>query len=213
MAKIVKAEFNGSPMQFNDDGWFNATAAAERFGKRPVDWLRLNETNDYMCAVSEHLKCEPESLLKTRKGNAGGTWLHTDLAVAFARWLDVRFAVWCDQQIKAIIYGTPEQTDWKRVRHEAAATYKVMSSMLDMKRQLEGKKTMPHHYANEAKLVNWALTGKFKPVDRDGLTANELDLLAKLEELNTLLIGQGFDRDERKERLQMAVSNSRKGIE
>lgn len=109
MAKIVKAEFDGSPMQFNDDGWFNATAAAERFGKRPVDWIRLNETNDYMCAVSERLKCEPESLLNTRKGNAGGTWLHPALAVAFARWLDVRFAVWCAQQIKAIIYGTPEQ--------------------------------------------------------------------------------------------------------
>lgn len=210
MVKIVKAEFDGSPMQFNDDGWFNATAAAERFNKDLSNWVRSVDAVSYIDALKS---VENTDYIVTKKGRNGGTWLHPDLAVVFARWLDVRFAVWCDQQIKAIIYGTPEQTDWKRVRHEAAATYKVMSSMLDMKRQLEGKKTMPHHYANEAKLVNWALTGKFKPVDRDGLTANELDLLAKLEQLNTLLIGQGFNRDERKERLLLAVSDSRKGIE
>lgn len=209
MVKIVKAEFDGSPMQFNDDGWFNATAAAERFNKDLSNWVRSVDAVSYIDALKS---VENTDYIVTKKGRNGGTWLHPDLAVVFARWLDVRFAVWCDQQIKAIIYGTPEQTDWNRVRHEAAATYKVMSSMLDMKRQLEGKKTMPHHYANEAKLVNWALTGKFMPVYRDLLPANELDLLAKLEQLNTLLIGQGFNRDERKERLLLAVSNSRKGI-
>lgn len=195
MAKIVKAEFDGSPMQFNDDGWFNATAAAERFGKRIDHWLANAETKEYMEKLNTR---NIGDLIKTKRGKTGGTWMHPKLAVVFARWLSVDFAIWCDEQIDGIIHGTPEQTDWNRVRHEAAATYKVMSSMLDMKRQLEGKKTMPHHYANEAKLVNWALTGEFKPVDRDGLTANELDLLAKLEELNTLLIGQGFDRDARK---------------
>ena len=210
MAKILKAEFNGSPMQFNDDGWFNATAAAERFNKDLSNWVRSVDAVSYIDALKS---VENTDYVVTKKGRNGGTWLHPDLAVVFARWLDVRFAVWCDQQIKAIIYGTPEQTDWKWVRHEAAATYKVMSSMLDMKRQLEGKKAMPHHYANEAKLVNWALTGEFKSVDRDGLAENDLDLLAKLEEFNTLLIGQGFDRDTRKERLLLAVSNSRKGIE
>ena len=50
---------------------------------------------------------------------------------------------------------------------------------------------MSHHYANEAKLVSWALTGEFKPVDREQLTGADLDMLAKLEELNALLIGQG----------------------
>ena len=213
MSKIVKVEFEGELMQFNGDGWFNATAAADRFGKRPVDWLRLDETNDYVEAVSDYLKCEPKSLLKTRRGNNGGTWLHPDLAVVFARWLDVRFSVWCDQQIKTIIHGNPEQTDWNRVRHEAAVTYKVMSAMLDMKRGLEGKETKPYHYANEAKLVNWALAGEFKPVDREQLTGADLDLLAKLEELNALLIGQGLSRDDRKARLLEVTAEKRKQIE
>lgn len=209
MAKIVKADFDGSSIQFNDDGWFNATAAAERFNKDLSNWVRSVDAVSYIDALKS---VENTDYLVTKKGRNGGTWLHPDLAVVFARWLDVRFAVWCDQQIKAIIYGAPEQTDWKRVRHEAAATYKVMSSMLDMRRQLEGKKTMPHHYANEAKLVNWAMTGEFKPVDREQLTGADLDMLAKLEELNALLIGQGLSRDDRKAKLLTAVAGKRKQL-
>lgn len=33
------------------------------------------------------------------KGRNGVTYLHPKLAVFFARWLDVRFAVWCDLMI------------------------------------------------------------------------------------------------------------------
>jgi hypothetical protein len=45
-------------------------------------------------------------LVKTKIGSpetGGGTWIHPDLAVLFARWLDMRFSVWCDQRIKEII--------------------------------------------------------------------------------------------------------------
>lgn len=210
MSKIVKVKFEGELMQFNSDGWFNATAASKKFGRRLDHWFSNAETKEYIEKLTTRNSGE---FIKTKEGRNGGTWMHPKLAVVFARWLSVDFAIWCDEQIDGIIHGTPEQTDWKRVRHEAAATYKVMSSMLDMKRQLEGKKTMSHHYANEAKLVSWALTGEFKPVDREQLTGADLDMLAKLEELNALLIGQGFDRDARKERLLLAVSDSRKGIE
>jgi len=48
------------------------------------------------------------ALVKTRTGapdTGGGTWLHPKLAVAFARWLDVHFGVWCDEQIDTILRG------------------------------------------------------------------------------------------------------------
>ena len=41
--------------------------------------------------------------IKAKRGNAGGTWLHPKLAVAFARWCDIDFALWCDEQIEALI--------------------------------------------------------------------------------------------------------------
>lgn len=213
MVKLIKAEFHGQLMQFNNDGWFNATTAAEKFGKRTVDWLHTADSVEYISALADRktnsafseqfkeikgLRCSEASkqakllrlakqtgFVKTKSGSqeiGGGTWLHPKLAVVFARWLSVDFAIWCDEQIDSIIHGKPEQTDWKRVRHEAAASFKVMSAMLEMKRQLEGKETKAHHYANEAKLVNWALTGEFKGIDREVLAQDDLDLLAKLEE-------------------------------
>lgn len=33
----------------------------------------------------------------------GGTWLHPKLGIAFARWLDPFFALWCDEQIESIL--------------------------------------------------------------------------------------------------------------
>lgn len=45
-------------------------------------------------------------LVKVKNGsseNGGGTWLHPKLAVAFARWLNVHFGVWCDLQIDNLI--------------------------------------------------------------------------------------------------------------
>lgn len=46
------------------------------------------------------------SLVRTKAGpqlHGGGTWMHPKLAVPFARWLDVKFGVWCDLQIDSII--------------------------------------------------------------------------------------------------------------
>lgn len=49
-------------------------------------------------------------LVIIKKGNSKnfsqGTWLHPKLAVDFARWLDPRFAVWCDEQIEHILSGS-----------------------------------------------------------------------------------------------------------
>jgi hypothetical protein len=199
---VITLHYNGHPITYRDDGWFNATQAASKFNKRPVDWLALSSTDDYISALCRQLRSEKISLLKViRRGRnrPDGTWFHPKLAVAFARWLDVEFAVWCDLQIDAIIRGT---TDWRLQRHAAAASYKVMSMALKEKRQEAGKVCATHHYTNEARLVNWALAGEFKGLDRDGMTTQELDLLAFLEIRNTLMLAQGIEYDRRKAQLQ-----------
>lgn len=132
---------------------------------------------------------------KTKRGNSGGTWLHPKLGVRFAQWLDPKFAVWCDSQIEALIHG---KQDWRKLRHEAASSYKVMQQILQMSREEDGKVCAPHHYSNEARLVNFALTGEFKGADRESMPSEELALLAKLEERNAVLIGCGLPYDKRK---------------
>ncbi|WP_079550844.1 KilA-N domain-containing protein [Vreelandella subglaciescola] len=41
-------------------------------------------------------------LSETTRGRYGGTWAHPKLAVFFARWLDVRFSVACDERGQSI---------------------------------------------------------------------------------------------------------------
>lgn len=106
MNNVVPFHYQGQPVRFNSDGWINATDVAKRFGKRPGDWLKQEETKQYLGVLAAALNCDPESLLETRRGrHLSGTWLHPKVAVAFARWLDVKFSVWCDLHIDALLRG------------------------------------------------------------------------------------------------------------
>ena len=213
MVKLIKADFDGHVMQFNDSGWFNATAAAEKFGKRVQHWLDNKETQEYIeklnHRISGDLNAASNGIIATRKGRNGGTWLHPKLAVAFARWLSVDFSIWCDEQIDKIIHGERESIDWGMVRHASKSSNKVQREILQMVRSEQGKETKHFHYANEARLVNFALTGKFEAIDRDSLSADELDMLASLENRNSVLIGRGVDWETRKEVLLQMASDMR----
>jgi hypothetical protein len=211
---LIQADYQGQVITFSGEAWFNATTAAARFGKRPVDWLRLDETKEYIEALNSENSAEVSQghFVKTKKGgdvNAQGTWFHPELGVAFARWLDVRFGIWCDRQIRTILTAPQSAEDWARSRHKAAATYKVMSVALEEARKEVGKGTESHHYSNEARLDNWAVFGSFAGVDRDSLHPLNLDLLAAAELRNTLLIARGYTYDLRKPLLKRFVEEER----
>jgi phage regulator Rha-like protein len=93
----------------------------------------------------------------------------------------------------------------KRLRHEVAGCNKAMNGILALQRKQEGKSCERHHFMNEAKLINHFLLGKFKGADRDSLSSEQLDLLAKLEMHNTLLIAKGLPYAERKVQLAIIV--------
>lgn len=122
MQQIISATFDGLETRFTEDGWFDATAAAKHFGKRIDNWLRLAETGDYMRALAKALTTSNVSeFVRSKEGRGGGTWLHPKLAVAFARWCNVDFAVWCDIQIDTLIrdgyvrISEVERSHWKQM--------------------------------------------------------------------------------------------------
>ena len=199
MAKnaIISRTYENHTVCYTSDGWFNATEAAAKFGKAPYEWQRLPETVAYISGLERKYGKIP--YLKTKRGSGGGTWLHPKLAVMFARWLDIDFAIWCDEQIDEIIRG---KDNWRTLRHATASTNKVVNAILQHTRADDGKKTEDYHYANEARLVNWALFGEFKKLERDSLSAQELDLLAHLEERNAVLLGRGLPYEQRKPMLK-----------
>ncbi len=208
-AALVLARYNGVDVEFTADGWFNATAVAARHGKRPADWLRLPDTERYLDALCRKSKVGKSHFARSARGGAkgtAGTWLHPKLAVRFAQWLDIDFAVWCDEQIDSLLRG---KQDWRKLRHEAASSYKVMTQILQLTREEQGKASAPHHFTNEARMVNWALSGVMGPLDRDALSAGELDLLAALEQRNAVLIAQGREYARRKVLLEQHAADWR----
>lgn len=93
---------------FTGEAFFNATVAAKAFDKLPKDWLRTQETQEYIEALGQIILTEQDQLVIVRQGgnpNEQGTWLHPKLAIQFARWLHPKFAVWCDLQVEEILRG------------------------------------------------------------------------------------------------------------
>lgn len=116
MSNIIPIQFEGHPMRFYEDGWIDATTAAEKFGRVPNDFLRLPETESYIHGLERRYgKIPYVKTSKARKDRGGGTWLHPKLAVRFARWLSVDFEIWCDEQIDAIVRGGSFSTADSRI--------------------------------------------------------------------------------------------------
>lgn len=107
--------FGNTPVSFRQDGFLNATSIAAHFGKLPKDYLKTEQTQQYISALAESLSertkilTDENQLVIIKKGNSKnftqGTWLHPKLAIHFARWLNPRFAVWCDEQIEILLNG------------------------------------------------------------------------------------------------------------
>lgn len=211
-ARIIPFDYEGQAVRFNSDGWLHATKIAERFGKEPAQWLRLDSTKEYIDRLSERMEKSNVgkshiTLVKTRRGNTStsGTWLHPKLAVKFARWLSVDFEIWCDEQIDALVRG--DQAKWQQARQQSAVGYRGLCDALAIAYEESGKTPQRHHFINEAKLINQAITGQFAGRNRDELSAHELVLVTLIEIRDVLLIGQGKDFAARKASLLRYVQS------
>ncbi|WP_448977224.1 KilA-N domain-containing protein [Neisseria sp.] len=114
---IQTFSFSQFSVSFQENGYLNATAIAKQYDKRVGNYLRNERTQEYITALTERL-FNPETrnrataenqLVIIKKGRndkkSQGTWLHPKLAVDFARWLNPKFAVWCDEQIEILLNG------------------------------------------------------------------------------------------------------------
>ncbi|WP_288500886.1 KilA-N domain-containing protein [uncultured Erwinia sp.] len=111
MSNIIPMTFEKQQFPFTSDCWVNATVAAKHHGKLPKDWLKTDATKAYIAEVAEELSIQEVSekedyyplLVKVETGRKGGTWIHPELVVEFARWLSPKFARACDRHIKNLL--------------------------------------------------------------------------------------------------------------
>lgn len=167
VSNVIPFEYQGHTIRFSEDGWINATDIAKRFGKEPHDWLVQRDSVKYLAALAKALGkggflrefsiikeldgakyasrakmlrlAKKTGLVVAKPGGQGGTWLHPKLAVAFARWLDVDFAVWCDLHIDDVLRGRGG------LRHEFdAAVYDLQRQ--DERGSLAGSELARHRW-------------------------------------------------------------------
>lgn len=112
------------------------TKAAKHFGKQLQHFWALKETHEYVAELSAATHRNRDELVQARAGSYGGTWAHPKLAVFFARWLDVKFAVWCDAMIDDILKGKaevvitkPQESAVAALPEEFAVTAKALKEL------------------------------------------------------------------------------------
>lgn len=114
--KVFSYDNNPITFQLGETTMVNATEMAKPFGKLVKDWLKNNQTKEFINTLSTVRNILLTDLVKVKQGGtAQGTWLHEDVALEFARWLSPSFAIWCNDRIKELMrYGmtaTPSTID------------------------------------------------------------------------------------------------------
>lgn len=115
MREIKSFKFNNIEIPFALDGgpsniMVEVTQMAKAYGKRIAEWRRLPSTQKFL----EELMIEMgfshinELIYSDRSGiegqrGGGCTWMHQLVLIEFARWLDSKFAIWCNKMIIEVI--------------------------------------------------------------------------------------------------------------
>ena len=105
MNDIQIFNYNGNGVSFRNGNsvMVSATEMAKPFNKQAKDWLKTQSTKEFILTLSEVKKILPSDLVQVINGDNGGTWMHEDVALEFARWLSPAFAIWCNDRIKELL--------------------------------------------------------------------------------------------------------------
>jgi len=90
------------------DGYLNATLMCQAYGKHLGHWLSNQSTYNLVNALSTDIGIPTSLLVQVTKGGdtvrnpiQQGTWIHPDLAVQLAQWLDPTFALFVSRLVRS----------------------------------------------------------------------------------------------------------------
>jgi phage antirepressor YoqD-like protein len=135
-------KYQNSPISFSKDGevMVNATQMAKPFGKRPVDFLRLPSTEEYLEALSSTVRKSHSEFYRTVNGGANpGTWFCQKLTIRFAQWLSPQFSVWVDAKIEELL--TTGKTELQPLS-KAEMTLQVIAYLQEETQTLKSQKLL-----------------------------------------------------------------------
>lgn len=113
MNAVKVFEYQGTPIEFEIiDGHVkaNATLMAKANNKDMSSIFRTLSWIDFEKAVLEDTGLNSVDLRSTKEGANGGTWIHEELVIEFARRLDPKFSLWCNRKIAELLKTANESS-------------------------------------------------------------------------------------------------------
>jgi hypothetical protein len=131
--EIVVREFNGVEIpQRRSDRYLNATAACKANGKEWSNYWQNQTTQEFVTALVDSLGIPRESLIESRGGRTGGTWVHPRLAIHLAMWCSPEFAVQVTEWIEQLLTTGHVGIDPAAERDLALRTLELCKSVLSI---------------------------------------------------------------------------------
>lgn len=165
---LLEFQFGNQVVEFDISGTdvlVNATEMARIYGKVPYDFLKQEGTKRFIEELKasflenrSDLKSErdagnallgDENIVRTDRGgdDRGATWMHRQLALKFAAWLDPKFEVWIFRTIDQLIY---EHT--RRTTDELKEKAKLMDRKAELIQELQANGLFQEYSLIEFKL-------------------------------------------------------------
>lgn len=202
-AVIMQRDFNGRKIrQHSKTGFLNLNDLHDAFiennpksTKKVENYTRLRQTQEFAEVLRESLLdaknqnthkngefvlplIKPITVIETKRGKNGGTWVHPYLFLDFAMWLSPHFKLWAISIIEDKLI---------ELRNEAGDKFKEMNKALKASGACS-----PREFANEAVMIN-KLVFDATGGRRNEATQDELELLNRLQKYNAHLIDQGVN--------------------
>jgi phage antirepressor YoqD-like protein len=165
MSNLTKLfNYEGNEVTFrNHEGvvYVNATEMAKSFGKTAKDWLRTNQSEEFISSLSAVRQISLSEMVFVKKGgNDQGTWMHEDVAIEFSRWLSPAFSIWCNDRIKELMTvgmtATPETLENMLTNPDL---------LIGLATQLKEERSQKEKVQKQLETVNLQLTKQQPTVD------------------------------------------------
>ena len=173
--------------------------------------------NTFMLSAKKWIERTGALGITAKAGRGGGTYAHKDIALEFCTWLSPLFKLYVVREFDRLKHEEYEQLalEWNVKRTLAKINYRIHTDAVKMHLippRISNPKQAGIVYASEADMLNIALFGftakqwqamnsELKGNVRDYASAEQLLVLANLENLNAHFIKEGLSQDERLEKL------------
>jgi len=189
-------QYKGNPISFRDESgklFVNATEMAKQFGTTTEHWLRTEQSQRLIRAISVTQKWVTVDLVQVIQGGdpeKQGTWMYEDIALVFAQWLSPDFYIWCNSRIKELLKYGITATD-NKIEELIANPDNAIKVFTALKEEREKNKLLESKTNEQAKSIAEAAP---KVLFADAVATSNTSILigelAKILKQNGIEIGQ-----------------------